>query len=588
MTPSSKYLFRFLFAAASQIPSTTFSQTISTAKLIEALQADDVYQTEKYGVVCTDLSVNFNENTFTAKQKEIHEYLIRKPDLRLHIRSFMYNRIGHDKIDKPDTLETAENYFELIKMASSLGDEQLLSELYRDYAAATKGSDKLYYLVKCLEIQDRIGAKYFRDISSTYYRVCELLYIVSDYNGSARYGAKGTALWSEKDKVDFLHLYILAADLTGASYLKINKPDSALLYYKQISSLVKQRIANPGNYRLAMAPDVLRIWEGIAKGGIGKAYLLQGNYDIAYSLLQQNLNSSTESGQWDDVANTLTSLAKIDEVRRNTSLALSKYLKAYSIALRSSKLAVLMTSAKGASNAFASLHQYDSAYVYHTQYLSWKDTLEKNTNRSRLDIVKAQVTFEQMEKVLQESQNDLVNQKRIRNAILCAILFLTVIALLIYNRKRLKLRLQTEMLEKEKQKADSEIILAQQQINHFTNNIAEKNNLITQLQTQLTDNSNTEINMALSQFVILTEADWQVFKINFEKINPGFIKRLKLKMPNITQAEQRIIMLANLGLNTKEMANASGVSSETIRSIVSRMRKKFNLETDIHTIAKEV
>ncbi|MDO8991508.1 MAG: hypothetical protein Q7U83_00495, partial [Daejeonella sp.] len=260
MTPSSKYLFRFLFAAASQIPSTTFSQTISTAKLIEALQADDVYQTEKYGVVCTDLSVNFNENAFTAKQKEIHEYLIRKPDIRLHIRSFMYNRIGHDKIDKPDTLETAENYFKLIKMASSLGDEQLLSELYRDYAAATKGSDKLYYLVKCLEIQDRIGAKYFRDISSTYYRVCELLYIVSDYNGSARYGAKGTALWSEKDKVDFLHLYILAADLTGASYLKINKPDSALLYYKQISSLVKQRIANPGNYRLAMAPDVLRIW----------------------------------------------------------------------------------------------------------------------------------------------------------------------------------------------------------------------------------------------------------------------------------------------------------------------------------------
>lgn len=59
-------------------------------------------------------------------------------------------------------------------------------------------------------------------------------------------------------------------------------------------------------------------------------------------------------------------------------------------------------------------------------------------------------------------------------------------------------------------------------------------------------------------------------------------------MPQITQAEQRIILLAKLGFNTQEMANATGVSSETIRSVVSRMRKKFNLETDIHTIANEV
>ena len=50
-----------------------------------------------------------------------------------------------------------------------------------------------------------------------------------------------------------------------------------------------------------------------------------------------------------------------------------------------------------------------------------------------------------------------------------------------------------------------------------------------ELQTQSTDNSNSEVNTALSQFEILTEDDWQGFRINFEKINPGFIKKLKLK-----------------------------------------------------------
>ena len=59
-------------------------------------------------------------------------------------------------------------------------------------------------------------------------------------------------------------------------------------------------------------------------------------------------------------------------------------------------------------------------------------------------------------------------------------------------------------------------------------------------------------------------------------------------MPQITQGEQRIILLAKLGLNTKEMANATGVSPETIRSVSSRMRKKFNLNIDLHTIANEI
>ena len=59
-------------------------------------------------------------------------------------------------------------------------------------------------------------------------------------------------------------------------------------------------------------------------------------------------------------------------------------------------------------------------------------------------------------------------------------------------------------------------------------------------------------------------------------------------MPQITPAEQRIILLAKLGFNNKEMANVTGVSSETIRSVISRMRKKFGLKIDIHTIANEV
>ncbi|MCY1536411.1 hypothetical protein D9M68_718690 [compost metagenome] len=148
--------------------------------------------------------------------------------------------------------------------------------------------------------------------------------------------------------------------------------------------------------------------------------------------------------------------------------------------------------------------------------------------------------------------------------------------------------LQHEKLKNEKQSTEAQIINARQQIDFFTQSIAEKNNLIEYLQTEKMIIDNAAINFELSQFTILTEEDWQKFKTSFETINPGFLQRLKHKMPQITQGEQRIIFLSKLGLTTKEMANATGVSPETIRSVSSRMRKKFNLNKDLQTIAKEV
>lgn len=582
-----KYIL-ILSGATLFVPSIAFSQLISTSELIEKLTADDVYQSDKFGAVGSDLVLNFNESSFTSKVKEIQRFLIKNPDQRLRIRLFMYERLGYLKMNKPDKQATSAYYLQMIEWAGQLEDEQLLSELYSKHAAVCAPIEKLYYLLKCLEIQDRIGPKYFSNISSNYYWASELLYNITNYKSSAIYAARGVNLWSQQDKKDFLLQYIAALNLAGASYLKISKADTAFYYYKLIGNLIDDRTANPSKYKSPMTAQMLQIWRGIVKGGIGKAYMLQKKYDTAYTLLLENLKSSTDFEQWDDVANLQISLAKIDELRHNTPLALSRYSQAYRLALKSSELSVLIPSAEGLSTSFAVLQQYDSAYVYHNKYMQWKNTSDKNINQIRLDMVNSQVAFERTQKNLRQSQNNLVNQENIRNYILIAVVLLTVIALLLYNRKRLSLSLQNERLEKEKQKSENEIIYAQQQINAFIKNIAEKNNLIEQLQTQLTVTENSGINTMLSNFTILTEEDWQKFKTNFEIITPNYIYRLRQKMPQITPGEQRIILLAKLRFNTKEMANATGVSSETIRSVISRMRKKFRLDTDIRLIAGEI
>jgi DNA-directed RNA polymerase specialized sigma24 family protein len=582
-----KYLLLIICGALFFVPTTSFSQTISTEKLIDELKEDGVYQTQKFDGVCMDLHYNFNEEKFLSKVEEAKKYLKNNPNIRLEVRLFLYERSGYLKINKLDPLNTLINYSKMIKLAGPLGDDQLLTDLYVKYAAICTTSEKLYFLLKCIEIRERTGLKYFSDVSSNYYNASELLFKNVNYKSSASYAVRGIALYTESKKRDFLFQYILATDIAGASYLQINKPDSAIYYYKHIGYLIDDRLAHPGKYKSPMTPEMLQIWRGVINGGIGKAYFLKKKYDIAYDLLLKNLKSSQDFKQWEDVAGLQNELAKIDNLRKNTHLALARHIIAYRLASKSDRLALLVNSAEGLSTSYANIGQYDSAYVYQKIFLQQKNKLDNNINQSRLDIAKSQVNFEKMQKAFQQSENDVINQKRIRNSILIAIIFLTVIALLLYNRKRLQLRIQKEVAEKEKQKAENEINYAQQQIGFFTHNIAEKNNLIEQLQTQL-KTDNLEINVALQNFTILTEDDWQTFKTNFETINPNYLHRLKQKMPLITQGEQRIILLSKLGFNNKEMANATGVSSETIRSVISRMRKKFKLDADIRTIVNEI
>ena len=118
----------------------------------------------------------------------------------------------------------------------------------------------------------------------------------------------------------------------------------------------------------------------------------------------------------------------------------------------------------------------------------------------------------------------------------------------------------------------------------FTQNIIEKSNLIEKLQQQVKDK---EFNLGQQQLLqelthqtILTEDDWEKFKMLFEKIYPGFFLKLKEKVTDITVAEQRMAALTRLHLTTKQMAALLGISPNSVNKTKQRLRQRFHLETD--------
>ena len=67
----------------------------------------------------------------------------------------------------------------------------------------------------------------------------------------------------------------------------------------------------------------------------------------------------------------------------------------------------------------------------------------------------------------------------------------------------------------------------------------------------------------------------------FEKIYPGYFTRLKMKVPDITVAEQRMAALVYLQLTSKQMASILGISLDSVHKSRQRLRHRIGLSTEI-------
>ncbi|MEL7148483.1 MAG: helix-turn-helix transcriptional regulator, partial [Bacteroidota bacterium] len=75
--------------------------------------------------------------------------------------------------------------------------------------------------------------------------------------------------------------------------------------------------------------------------------------------------------------------------------------------------------------------------------------------------------------------------------------------------------------------------------------------------------------------VLLTENDWSDFRKVFDKLHYGFLPRLKLRHPDLTEGEKRLAVLIKLRLSNKEMARMLGISPNSIVKSRYRLKKKL-------------
>ena len=146
------------------------------------------------------------------------------------------------------------------------------------------------------------------------------------------------------------------------------------------------------------------------------------------------------------------------------------------------------------------------------------------------------------------------------------------------NKKKLNLQKQL-LLSSQLEITEQNLKLSELKLDGFKKRIQEKRQLIDNMPEQLASlsNINNDIIFQLQQSTILTEEDWQNFKILFEQVHSGFLTQLKEKYPQLSPAEIRFLSLAKLNFSRKEMSSALGVSTQSIHTNWYRIRKKLDL-----------
>ncbi|MBP9186700.1 MAG: tetratricopeptide repeat protein [Bacteroidia bacterium] len=352
----------------------------------------------------------------------------------------------------------------------------------------------------------------------------------------------------------------------------------ALQFFKQTYQLAADK-----NY-----PD----WIALSIGNMGIIYFKQGLYEKALPMLQDGANINYRLKDWESTINYLYFICKVPTVKNDVA-SLKRNLEKANSVLQNHNTLVVKKYVLEISLLIAEQTNLDAhALNYYKQLQLVNDSLaDYEVVKQMKDAqIRNEVDLRQYEigLMITEARKD-----RIIKYIIIAMAFMALLFVLaMLKRETVKRRVdkalfeeKQHVLELERNNADIALASAKIELQLFTQHLQEKNQLIANYQHELskdttTNNSGaaerTEDIDSLHNTQILTPDDWEKFKLLYEKVHPGFFRRVKENYPQITTAEKRLLALLRLKHEQETIARILGISNDSVRKSKQRLRKKLN------------
>jgi DNA-binding CsgD family transcriptional regulator len=126
---------------------------------------------------------------------------------------------------------------------------------------------------------------------------------------------------------------------------------------------------------------------------------------------------------------------------------------------------------------------------------------------------------------------------------------------------------QQQRLEQQNRQLSTELEQARADLNRFLENLQ---------QISLPQSANPD--QPLTDASLLTLDDWAEFRRRFDRAHPQFFAQLRSQFADLTPAEERLLALSKLSMDTRQMGRMLGISPASVRTTKYRLRKRLGAD----------
>jgi len=244
---------------------------------------------------------------------------------------------------------------------------------------------------------------------------------------------------------------------------------------------------------------------------------------------------------------------------------------------------------------YLKMSEINKANQYLEEIIIVKDSLNKHKRLKELDLLEMRYKYEE-ERNDQELETALLKAKHYRKELTYVVIILgagliifAFVFLFIIQRNRIRrktLEQKNTLLEKEKLSKDLEFknkelttnVLYLLKKNEFISGISNK---LKNINFDSADKYENTIDRIIGELdKSISNNKWEDFEVRFQEVHVGFYNYLSNEFPTLTPNELRLSAFLRLNMTSKEIADITFQSTDSIKTARYRLRKKLNLERE--------
>lgn len=394
--------------------------------------------------------------------------------------------------------------------------------------------------------------------------------------------------------------------------LAIQTPNTLGLAYTKISQLQNPDDVAKAEYQFNRARRIATVladslWIGTTFGNLAKIYVRQHKLTKALTVLRADYKIGLKFGKVRGLPDqTALSMAQVYLMRQQVDSCgyfLRQSQRLYRLNVTNAAFGsnlgnenYLRQYCDVARNYYQAVHDLPQAYRYLDSMVALDARINKRYHSEQISLVNQKLLIQKH----QSEVEALETEKNVQQARVWIVgLLLALVALVaglfyrLYRLSRLKRRQEgainaerEKSLRLEKQIVEEELQRAKADLHVFMDNLQQKNALIDTITADLErvshgQNQNgesrplAETRQNLLASSLLTNDDWDEFRRRFERVHPHFFEQIKTQCADITPAEERLLALSKLNIDTRQMGRMLGISPNSIHITKYRLRKKL-------------